>query len=800
MRTLRIEPIAPAIPASLLASLFASLGASLGAIAVAQAQPTAAAVFAPTPDTIAVWSLDNIASEVTGAATNGAMVPDLSGNGLHATIEGNENGDLTVAVGDGRYAAPGLANGRIRRGLFTAHQARIAVNNDQNAFEMGANDDFTLELYVEREALAPGANWGILAGTWHSRNLIDDAGDPNIAGAWYGYGLIRHEDDGGFATGGWRWVLSPVENGQPRVGHGNGPEQYLAPGFEIPAGLHYVVLSVDRTTDVAIGYVDGLEVQRLTLGDNWAFTTPAGRDHARFLMFSGEDDASRGAYRGAPAGVSLDAVRVSRAALSASEVAAVWRDLSAGVPNPASDPVVYLDFETGVAPATPATAPAFGSGRIGARALTFDGAQSLGLAALSSGEMTIALWLRPDLSTPATALETLVANSDAGYAASGFRFFMNSYHRDGVADRRIHFETGNGTAGATAASPPGIVEIGEWSHVAVVVNRAAGRAAIYRNGVNVSESDAVRTDFQTTAAWDIGKMGTNGLHLSAAVDDVRIYDRVVTPAEIERLIPPPPEAPLIASIAASRNEAYAEQCFVVRADTRRLRDSEQVTGVQWRIDADPYTAGALSQEMSMATSGELGVRVTTDAARTATASIHIEVRPQPLEARIRAIYDGEVVGPGTKLVVGSRVALDATTSASQVPAGVLACPLHDAIGLAPSPIVSQVWTIGTASYSEPQVVLTAGALGAVDVKLEVTNASGSTAVAQMQFEVVTTAGPTPDATTTGTADAGFVSDPLPGESSCRCVSSQAPGAAWWWLLAAALVGLRRRDVGRVERL
>ena len=44
---------------------------------------------------------------------------------------------------------------------------------------------------VNRETITGSANWGILAGTWHSRNLIDDRGNPDTDGAWYGYGLLN---------------------------------------------------------------------------------------------------------------------------------------------------------------------------------------------------------------------------------------------------------------------------------------------------------------------------------------------------------------------------------------------------------------------------------------------------------------------------------------------------------------------------------------------------------------------------------------------------------------------------------
>ena len=156
----------------------------------------------------------------------------------------------------------------------------------------------------------------------------------------YGYGLIRYADAPGpggapFPTGGWGWVLSPVVDGIPRIGFAEQPEQFLQPWFEIPDGRHYVVLSVDRTVQAAVGYVDGVEVTRYdNLDPNWAFTTPPGRDHARFLLFTGENDSTLQTWMPAPMGTGIDAVRVQRKALTASEVSENWENIRQGISAP----------------------------------------------------------------------------------------------------------------------------------------------------------------------------------------------------------------------------------------------------------------------------------------------------------------------------------------------------------------------------------------------------------------------------------------------------------------------------------
>ena len=300
-------------------------------------------VFSPTCETVGIWEFNRVAQLVDGALVDaglvegdtvpdGSLIEDLSGNGLHGTVEGNGSGALVVGSGDPEYGT----NGQINR-TQGGGPARVAINDDGGAFEMSETQDFSIELYVEREDVPPAADWGILAGTWHSRNLVDtdgdgvDDGEGNVDGAWYGYGLIRHNDGGGFPTGGWVWVLSPVIGGQPTIGIA-GAEVPVQPRFEIPVGRHYVVLSVDRTAGTAVGYVDGVEVSRYEgLAPDWSFTTPLdlpGRDPARFLFFTGEDDGTnRSNYRGSIAGLHIDACRVQRKALDGVSVENNWFEI-----------------------------------------------------------------------------------------------------------------------------------------------------------------------------------------------------------------------------------------------------------------------------------------------------------------------------------------------------------------------------------------------------------------------------------------------------------------------------------------
>ena len=181
-------------------TLTAVTGLSLVAAGLG-AQDAAGRVFLPTAETVSIHEFNALPGADLEAIPTGTIVQDLSGNGLHATVEANAQGELVAAPGDPAFDDPPGSNRECRRAANLSGGARVAVNDDGGAYEMEPGDDFSIELYVNRESLPGSANWGILAGTWHSRNLLDDgAGNPDANGAWYGYTSCRDRRGPAVAT------------------------------------------------------------------------------------------------------------------------------------------------------------------------------------------------------------------------------------------------------------------------------------------------------------------------------------------------------------------------------------------------------------------------------------------------------------------------------------------------------------------------------------------------------------------------------------------------------------------------
>jgi len=95
-----------------------------------------------------------------------------------------------------------------------------------------------------------------------------------------------------------------------------------------------------------------------------------------------------------------------------------------------------------------------------------------------------------------------------------------------------------GFEGTVARTVDHAVAIGDYngramiSDVAIVVDRAAGTARIYVNGVDKTVDSAVATTFTTDNEWVIGGSPANSEHFDGYLDDLRIYPDVLTEEEV----------------------------------------------------------------------------------------------------------------------------------------------------------------------------------------------------------------------------------------------------------------------------
>jgi MSHA biogenesis protein MshQ len=167
------------------------------------------------------------------------------------------------------------------------------------------------------------------------------------------------------------------------------------------------------------------------------------------------------------------------------------------------------------------------SGRIG-RGLIFDGSNEfMDFPSLNVGDaFTISMWINL---AAVSDVRTLIANSDSGLDADGFRFFVNTA---GMSNRKLSFETGNdnGGSGATAATADGAVPTGTFAHVAAVVNRAGQATLLYVNGARVNTSTSTAPSFANNEDLDAGRMKNGDHYFAGTLDQIEIAS-VLRPAE-----------------------------------------------------------------------------------------------------------------------------------------------------------------------------------------------------------------------------------------------------------------------------
>ncbi len=176
-------------------------------------------------------------------------------------------------------------------------------------------------------------------------------------------------------------------------------------------------------------------------------------------------------------------------------------------------------------PATP-----WGPGVIAGR-LQFDGTDDyVNVGTYDLGNtFTVAGWVK--LPSGSNNLNTIFTNSTSGFSATGCKLFI--YGSTNATAGRIQFETGNGTAGDAATTATGVFQFDQWNHVAITVDRAKGRAAIYYNGVDRTSDAIVRNDFQTNQLVQLGQMTNNSNRFKGELDDLHIYNRALYASEIE---------------------------------------------------------------------------------------------------------------------------------------------------------------------------------------------------------------------------------------------------------------------------
>ncbi|MEU7526739.1 LamG-like jellyroll fold domain-containing protein [Saccharothrix sp. NPDC042600] len=187
-------------------------------------------------------------------------------------------------------------------------------------------------------------------------------------------------------------------------------------------------------------------------------------------------------------------------------------------------------------PATPQGGATLGVGGALGTAMNLNGTTSYaatsGAVVDTAKNIAVSAWVKLPATLPTTHV---VVASQSGAQMSGF------YLKFDPNDKKWRFwrtqGDGNTTGGGTAISRDP-AQPGVWTHLVGVQDVVAKKLRLYVNGVEQVAADIVGTPWNAGGALQIGRgiwKGAYTDHTPGPVDDVRVFDRVVTAEEVKDL-------------------------------------------------------------------------------------------------------------------------------------------------------------------------------------------------------------------------------------------------------------------------
>ena len=205
-----------------------------------------------------------------------------------------------------------------------------------------------------------------------------------------------------------------------------------------------------------------------------------------------------------------------------------------------------------------------GDARIGTGSLALDGSGDLLNLGVSSGAdyttslvgdgdgFTLACWAFIPSNAPTGFTRFFSTYAPGGFVSQGWGAGYGSNSRMlGTTYGRVDYFSPNNIM------PPR----GEWQHFAYIFRNApVSRVDHYVNGSLVSSVNSTNTGLNpaTTVGFAIGCLGlpSDGQFFRGRLDDLRIYDRELSPAEIAALIPPDSDPDIVTAPAITLPDRY----------------------------------------------------------------------------------------------------------------------------------------------------------------------------------------------------------------------------------------------------
>jgi hypothetical protein len=155
-------------------------------------------------------------------------------------------------------------------------------------------------------------------------------------------------------------------------------------------------------------------------------------------------------------------------------------------------------------------------------------------------QLTAAVWVNVDNPIQPN-INTIMANTVPPEQSNGFKLCINHWL---TSDESVVIEVGDGSTGGKWITGPGLIEPGSWYHLAFVIDQPNQVMKIYYNGALAPLSstsdqgftqDQFSYNFNTSGPFTIGAFPDNFYFYKGHLDDMRVYNRVLTDEEIAKI-------------------------------------------------------------------------------------------------------------------------------------------------------------------------------------------------------------------------------------------------------------------------
>lgn len=186
-----------------------------------------------------------------------------------------------------------------------------------------------------------------------------------------------------------------------------------------------------------------------------------------------------------------------------------------------------------------ATSVSYVTGKVGAQAAQFNGTSSyVSIPRSVSDDFTVAMWVKTtDTAGSAGAQwwsgKGLVDGEVGGGGADWGTAIVNGKFVIGIGS------TGGDSTFASSVN----INDNTWHHVAATRNNTSGAVAVYVDGVLRGSGTGATGSRTFPSSLRIGSLQTGNNFLNGTLDDVRLYNRILSVGEIAVLIGTPPAAP-----------------------------------------------------------------------------------------------------------------------------------------------------------------------------------------------------------------------------------------------------------------